>query len=799
MGPDHVSNTTRLQVRAQRFTAEWTQRPSRARLARIGSRMLMTTHVPTPSVGRRLSALALVAFAGGAALSWEVLWQHHATLAIGASARGAAVTLAATMAGMAVGAILAPRMLRTRIGDLPALHIYALLEVVIGVAGLALPAAFAAVGALDVAVYRAAPALAPWVELAAIFAVIAPPTMAMGATVPVFGRMAVARDVPLSRLYGINTAGAALGTLVLAFFIIGALGIHLTIQFVACVNLFVAVLAWWMGRGDPGGNVDVPLSDAPPGAGAPRSGTIEASGAVAIAIVALTGAATFALEVAWFRAVRAAFHATTDSFALVLAAVLIALSMGARIAPALQRRGISIGSMLAVAGALILLATPVVERFDMIDLPSSTWIEMAVSRFALTMVTLGPAMVALGSVLPRLLDAASTSREHARLYATNTMAAVVGSMLAAWWWLPSFGFAATAWGVGALVGAVGVARMVGTARIGAAVVVAVSLGVAIAGFSGAGTTRALDPSAEEGQTLVAWDEGPDSTVAVVDNPRWGRVLVIDGFYATAETATAHYMRWMGHLPAILHEGPRQALVICFGTGQTANAVRKEGVERLDIVDISDAVFGMAHHFDQNEGVLEDERVHPIVMDGRAWMARTDRMYDLVTLEPMPPNHAGVNSLYSVEFYEHVQTRLNPGGTVAQWLPLHLVTPRHSSAIAAAFVEVFPNAMLWIDPVDQTGILVGRADDVPIEASWPGFDRLDERSLTRDEVEAAVILSGRSLARYAALSEPVTDDNQMLAWLTPEDRRQKRLRRLHAQNLIIIADVAHDTAAQGETE
>jgi len=756
--------------------------------------MLMTTHVPSPSAGRRLSALALVAFAGGAALSWEVLWQHHATLAIGASARGAAVTLAATMAGMAMGAILMPRVLRTRAGDLPALHLYAILEVIIGVSGLALPAAFAAVSALDVAVYHASPGLAPMVELAAIFAVIAPPTMAMGATVPVFGRMAAARDVPLSRLYGVNTAGAAIGTLVLAFYVIGALGIYLTIQAIACVNLVVAAAAWWMGREDPGGEPTV----------APASATVDAvpdaeHGAIALGIVALTGAATFALEVAWFRAVRAAFAATTDSFALVLAAVLIALSIGARLAPVLRRRGVSTGTMLAVAGALILLATPVVERFDQIGVPRASWFELAAGRFALTMVALGPAMIALGTVLPRLLDAATTAREHGRLYATNTLAAVGGSMIAAWWWLPSFGFAATAWGIGAVVGLVGVVRMAGRARMVAGVAVATSLGVAIAGFSGAGTTRALDPSAEDGQTLVAWDEGPDSTVAVVDNPRWGRVLVIDGFYATAETATAHYMQWMGHLPAILHADPEQALVICFGTGQTANAVRKEGVDRLDIVDISSAVFGMAHHFDRNEGVLEDERVHPIVMDGRAWMARTERMYDVVTLEPMPPNHAGVNSLYSVEFYEHVAERLNPGGTVAQWLPLHLVTPRHSSAITAAFVEAFPNAMLWIDPVDRTGILVGRADDVPVGTAWPGFDRLDDRSLTRDEAEAAIVLAGETLARYAALSEPVTDDNQMLSWLTPEDRRQQRSLRLHDLNLAIITDVARDAAGPGDTQ
>jgi predicted membrane-bound spermidine synthase len=612
----------------------------------------------------------------------------------------------------------------------------------------------------------------------------------MGATVPVFGLIARSRGVTLSRLYAVNTAGAAFGTLGLALFVIGALGIGLTVQFVATINLGLAAAAFLMGNRD---GVAPPAPDEPTGVVSARDET----GRTALALVALTGAATFALEVAWFRALRAAFRATTDSFALVLAAVLIALAIGARLAPVLRRRAISTATLLTVAGVLILLATPAVERFDQVSQAGTHWFAQAAYRFGLTFAAVGPAMVALGSVLPRLLDAARTPRDWARLYATNTVAAVFGSLVAAWWCLPNLGFAATAWTVGALVGLIGAVRMSGGRRTIALGSVAAATAVAIVGTSGVGTTRALDPMAAEGQELIAWDEGPDSTVAVVDDPRFGRLLVIDGFYATGETASAHYMLWMGHLPAIIHPNPQSALVICFGTGQTANAVLREGVASLDIVDISAAVFGMAQHFEANEGVLDDPAVRPIVMDGRAWMARTDRRYDVVTLEPMPPNHAGVNSLYSVEFYERVYESLNDGGTVAQWLPLHLVSPRHSAGIAAAFVEVFPNAMLWIDPIDRTGILVGRKNNLPVADAWPGLERGISRSISSELVRQSVVLSGEALRQYAALSEPVTDDNQLLAWFTPEERQQRWDLRSHELNLTIIAGVADEVASAGQ--
>ena len=51
-----------------------------------------------------------------------------------------------------------------------------------------------------------------------------------------------------------------------------------------------------------------------------------------------TGFATFMLEVAWFRSLRAAYQATTESWALVLASALIGLAAGAQLSPWLRKR-----------------------------------------------------------------------------------------------------------------------------------------------------------------------------------------------------------------------------------------------------------------------------------------------------------------------------------------------------------------------------------------------------------------------------------------------------------------------------
>ena len=75
----------------------------------------------------------IVTLGGLAALSWELLWQIHATLALGVSAKGTAITLAATMGGMSLGAFLAGKRFLSETPRHSALKTYGNIELVIGI------------------------------------------------------------------------------------------------------------------------------------------------------------------------------------------------------------------------------------------------------------------------------------------------------------------------------------------------------------------------------------------------------------------------------------------------------------------------------------------------------------------------------------------------------------------------------------------------------------------------------------------------------------------------------------------
>ncbi|CAN5208170.1 hypothetical protein BH09MYX1_BH09MYX1_34350 [soil metagenome] len=414
---------------------------------------------------------------------------------------------------------------------------------------------------------------------------------------------------------------------------------------------------------------------------------------------------------------------------------------------------------MAGAAVAVLLATPMVERAESWE-HVPLFFFVVPSRFLQTLCVVGPAMFLLGIPLPWILDDGQGTKRWGTIYAINTVGAMAGGITAAWLLLPHIGFARSAWLVGGLVGLAALLGAGGRARIGVGLAVAASIALAMFFESGVGRTRTI--GANTG-TLLAFRETSDFTVSVVDKGTQ-RVLYIDGFVATGEAADADYMVWMGRLPALLHPHPGKGLVICFGTGQTANALRREHIGALDIVDISQAVFDLAPFFSTNEDVLGVPIVAHHRVDGRSWLRRTQTHYDVITLEPMPPTFAGVNSLYSREFYELVFARLNPGGIAAQWLPFHLVDPLRGVSIATTFRAVFADSVIWVHPRTGTGILLGRrpGGTTPWTA-WPGLERPSEgRTLDPDAIRSS-LLDSDALGRYAAPGRVITDDNQLLAY------------------------------------
>jgi spermidine synthase len=701
----------------------------------------------------RAGLFSAVLASGACGLSWEILWQHHAGLALGASAYGTAVTLAAVMLGLGFGGLLAARLSRLGLLGHP-LRAYGLAEAAVGLCGLLVPWLLDGLGALDTRLHPVSPAAADTLRAVGTAAALLPAAIPMGATLPILAPVAARTGSSLAALYALNVLGAVAGIVLVTFALIPSLGIARSEWALATTHLAVAL--WALTR-----SARTQASGREAAAGWPAPG--------ALALAFASGFVIFALEISWFRSIRAAFQSTTESFALILAAFLLALAAGAAYAPWLRARlPRALGALPCLAALAVLAATPFIDQLDRFVAPNlaTSW---AVSSFDLAhaarrlawVLALTAVPVALaGMLFPWLLVEHATSVGAGRLYAVNTLGAVTGSLGAGFVLLPSLGATRGSFAVAALLAASGT-WVAGTPA--ALRALGALLSVALASAAALGTSPARLRVQGEGSAAFAGvefvSEGPDSTVSVTRNQRTGKpLLVIDGFIASSELAGTDYMEWMGHLPALATPELRRALVICFGTGRTAAALLQHGPERLDIAELNEAVLEAAPLFPSNGGVLEAPNVAAFVVDGRAFLRRAEgRLYDVVTLEPMPPNFAGSNHLYSVEFYRLAASRLAPRGAAAQWLPFHLLAPAHVRAIVASFHEVFPFTRLWIDPQGGTGVLIGS------RAPWELRESAVSLPLGHDALRAAFELGFEDLAALAHGGPPVTDDNQLLAY------------------------------------
>jgi spermidine synthase len=147
----------------------------------------------------------------------------------------------------------------------------------------------------------------------------------------------------------------------------------------------------------------------------------------------------------------------------------------------------------------------------------------------------------------------------------------------------------------------------------------------------------------------------------------------------------------------VHPSLKHALLIGYGVGNTAKAMTdSKSLETIDVVDLSPDILDMNRivYPDPAEHPLRDPRVRVHIEDGRYLLQTTDRRFDLITGEPPPPGIAGVEHLYSREYFSLMRERLAEGGIATYWLPLSDLSDVSAGAILRAFCDAFADCSLW---------------------------------------------------------------------------------------------------------
>src|SRR6188508_1420365 len=415
-----------------------------------------------------LGSLALLCgcfvVSGIAALVYQTAWTRQFAIVFGTSELAVATVLAAYMGGLALGALLAERFLPrvTR----PVLT-YALLE--LGIAGSAVivvPLLLVAANLALQAMFGGQPsppdsdhAGTTIFYLLSAFVALALPTTLMGATLPMLARYAVAEEAQIGRrigmLYAMNTAGAVVGALLTAFVLLPELGLERTIWFGAVLNGVVFLLAVGLARRVPvekpgvGYELDVPRPPPPSPPQRPHSFRQFPGPAWVLPLMLLAGAVAFFQEVLWARMLAHVVGSSIYAFGVMVASFLTGIAVGGALGATVARRRER--AALALALALIFAAIAAAAAYLNLELllpktagllstaaADSGW---RVPNALFAGVLLLPMTLAIGMTYPlavRVLasDTADAAPASARVYAWNTVGAIVGSLAAGFILIP---------------------------------------------------------------------------------------------------------------------------------------------------------------------------------------------------------------------------------------------------------------------------------------------------------------------------------------------------------------------------
>jgi spermidine synthase len=604
------------------------------------------------------------------------------------------------------------------------------------------------------------------VAFGATFVVLLPATAAMGATLPalerlVSGSRSDARSITL--LYASNTAGAVLGVLATALWLIPALGLRRSAAVCIALNLLCAMVALrFSARAEP-----LP---------APTSGAPEAKARSALVRLALTGFLGVGYEVLVVRVLSQVTEDTVYTFALLLAVYLTGTAVGAALyrrffesrrgAGKLQDRLLAAVAVACSIGSACLFLAERIKDWALDALGSGLSAALAAEAL-LALVAFGLPTLVMGALFCHLCRSAQRAGvSFGRAFGVNLLAAAVAPALLGVVVVPAIGPKPALLLV--ILGYLALATRRSWLEPFVWLPAAGALGFAWL------TPPLQFVAVPRGGHVVTYREGVMAAVSVVEDADGVARLFINNRQQEGSSASLRVDARQAVLPLLLHSEPRRALFLGLGTGVTAMSAAADPTLQVEAVELLPEVIAASRRFVTDESA----RLHVVAADARRYVRATEQLYDVIVSDNFHPARSGSGALYTVEHFTAVQARLAPGGVFCQWLPLHQLDLGSLRSIVGSFLTAYPHAwgMLASNSLETPVLgLIGRADERRFDVA-----ALHERlaHLARPEWltglaledELAVLgsfaMGPAALKRFSSGAPLNTDDHPVVAYSAP---------------------------------
>ena len=728
---------------------------------------------------------------GAAGLIYEIVWERLLELYFGVTMTSITLIVAAYMAGLGLGSLYGGRIAEKQKSTL---MIYGLLELGIGLFGLASPTLIIKIG-------QATAGSPYWLVFILSFLLLLIPTFLMGMTLPLLSQAFIHRVETSGQiigiLYGINTIGAALGTLLAGYVLIGSFGFGGSINIACALNVgigFMAVLASWQ---------KVDEEELKPKAQVePSDGLSFQRGYFRILFASfLVGFIGLGFEMLWIRILHITNKNTVYSFPSILFVFLVGLSVGGYVWGRQADRSSNVERLfwkLEIAVGLVASLTFFFFWFSLNQDLAVGWLgdfwqmqkplpplvdidgslvfsrRMALNNllryFLPILILVLPASFLMGGGLP-ILDRIAINnpdvagRRVGDIHLANIIGSVTGSMAISFLLLPSIGSELTHKFLVLLsfVFPVLFLKKASRQKFQPRQMAFSYLLIAISGFllfflPAKGQFYAnLFESSTRREAFI--QESGDTVLALTyDNetkqPDW---LWISGetnsFYPTDGTYESRALTCAGA------SHPKRILVIGMGGGVTAYFFQSiPGIEKIVIVELMDELGNFLYdNVDFNRITLDNPLVEYVVDDGRRYLyANPDEKFDLIYADPLRWYSAGHNNLYSLEAMRLYQSHLTENGVFCAYVDQQNVIPQ-------TIVNVFPEA-------DQFRFRTVVASNKTIYFDLQYMETLAANYLTvsngfTNQQTAENIIPKKLLTHFARSHEQILSDEKKIPVLT----------------------------------
>ena len=403
-------------------------------------------------------------------------------------------------------------------------------------------------------------------------------------------------------------------------------------------------------------------------------------------LVFTCGACLMSWEIAGSRLLGPSFGSTIYVWGSLIGVIMAALSCGYYLGGILADRRPSLGVL-----CLIVAAAGILLLIDMrIHVPVCRWVVKTnfgprFDPLIASVILFIPASVLLGMVSPFAVrletrSIVSTGSTAGSLYALSTVGSIAGTMLTAFFlletlrvsniilllaatlilsalylWLPRFLPVRQNVSIWLLIsiGAVAVSS--------ASPPQSFSISLTRPGIGDVVIKDELD-SAYQHIIVLDWKE---PTYDSDGGYRLQREMIFDRYtqsavYPESDFEPATRYTEMFYLPFIFNEDIRSVLIVGLGGGTGPRMFQQYEHIRVDSVEIDPKVLLAAEKY---FGFVQDDRIVAHIADGRVFVQNTQQKYDLIILDAYSVGGRIPFHLLTLEFYQAVLQKLNPGGLV----------------------------------------------------------------------------------------------------------------------------------------